>query len=387
MENTIKEKYNKVLNQLKLTYIDEAEEFINTRKYQSIRQEKYYKNVFYQYKDKTSFEIISIDKNNRIHTILSRTPRYLRSFLNIKYSLDISNSHPLLLNYYLIKKYEINENQLNYLYKIIDDYKINSFNKIYSYNNYVISPYDNENFYKSLKINIQKISKNANKIPTNVIEYMVKTSLGKFWEDFTTEFKGSGLLRDEVKTTLFKEVFYSKTTNTRYKGFAKAFKKKYKNVYDLINVYKPKEDTKLLSNMMMGLEAEIFHQILEKLYKKRGCNVLTIHDAIVMLDTKGTEKYQPDEIEKVMKQVYHKYNLNPSISIEYFTPDKWKKEIEELQLNQPYIDAYIEELRNYASNPNDENYKSAKGILKWIEDGEVEIIVENGVLVFHTISK
>jgi hypothetical protein len=375
-----------VLSQLKLVDKEEANEYVNTRSYQSKKQELYYKNILNEYidKDRGSFKIINIDKNNRIYSILTKTPKYLKQFINLKYSLDISNSHPLLFNYYLFLKYNLNYNQFNFLNELIFNIKISIKSNLNNADTPPI-PYDNDIFRKQLKNKVFKNDKTAKRIPIDVLEYIVKTSMGRFWDDFAVEFQSSGLLRGEVKTTLFREVFYSKTINTRHKRFAKAFKAQYPNVYKLINEYKPKEDRKLLSNMMMGLESEIFHKILERLYRKRGCNVLTIHDAIVMLDTKGTEKYQPDDIEQIMKQVYAEYNLNPSISIEYYSPNLWREEIEERKRNQPRIDAFIEEYRGYAADSNHKHHETAKYFIKRIDEGGYEMVIENGRMKIHRI--
>ena len=142
---------------------------------------------------------------------------------------------------------------------------------------------------------------------------------------------------------MFAEVFYSKTTETWFKELAKEFIAKYPNVYVHIEQWKnpmhiPYAKEMLirhnkvievsnaycftdfdaeaaLSNMMMSLESSIFREILQSLFRKRICCV-HIHDAIVVPDTKGTEKVEPQQIIDVMKEVYEKYGLCPTFKVE-----------------------------------------------------------------------
>lgn len=104
---------------------------------------------------------------------------------------------------------------------------------------------------------------------------------GAFWDDFIDLDEFKRLLRSDIKVTLFREVFYSKTLTTKGKDFAKVFKKKYPSIYKLIKENK-KNDRTYLANEMMKIESSLFRNILAKLYAKRF-KVLTIHDAIVIL--------------------------------------------------------------------------------------------------------
>lgn len=60
--------------------------------------------------------IYNIDEQGRIYHFLTSLPRELRGYYNIRFELDIANSHPLLLNYYLINIYHINSNLLLFMY-------------------------------------------------------------------------------------------------------------------------------------------------------------------------------------------------------------------------------------------------------------------------------
>ena len=51
--------------------------------------------------------IISIDYNNRIYQVLTSMKRELKQYLNIKFSIDCKNSHPLLFNYFIFNSKNI----------------------------------------------------------------------------------------------------------------------------------------------------------------------------------------------------------------------------------------------------------------------------------------
>lgn len=89
----------------------------------------------------------------------------------------------------------------------------------------------------------------------------------------------------------------------------------------------------------MALESEIFHKILTNLYKKRGCDALSIHNAIVILDTDKTNQYTEDEIEKVIMKAYESYNLFPTCSIDYYNPNN---QIIHTNVNKPHTSDLIE---------------------------------------------
>lgn len=351
--------YNRILKNLKLKYPDEATKYIESRLYINGYQQKYYEDILDKYiqQDDDDFRISSIDDNKRIYSILSSTPKPFKDFLNIKFSIDIKNSHPLLFNKFIYDEYE-------FINKDIIDYILNTYQ------------------YVGSSIHINKINKyiancknaKTDKLPKDVIKYIYSTSKGLFWEDFTELFKSDGLQRNDVKVTLFREVFYSKTKTTLHKKFAKAFKKVYPTVYKIINKHKPNDNRTKLSHEMMALESEIFHKILTNLYKKRGCDALSIHDAIVILDTDKTNQYTEDEIEKVMMKVYEGYNLFPTCSIDYYDPNKQMVHADE---NKPHISDLIEFKDNLMLSED----KDDKELLRLINEGEVELSYIDGNIV------
>lgn len=359
------ENYNRVLKNLKLQYPQEAKDYLNSRIYINDYQKIYYQTNIQNYIDKeiNNFKIINVDDNKRIYSILTNTPRELKHFLNIKFSVDISNSHPLLINHFIYNKYKfINKDIINY---IINNYQYGK----------EIDPISLINKY----IKNTKSAKNEI-LPKDIIKYIYMTSAGRFWDDFVEIFKLEGIQRQDIKQTLFKEVFYSntvKTKNKKYtKRFAQVFKKIYPNVFKIINQEKPKDNRAKLSHAMMTLESEIFYKILAKLYKKRGCDVINIHDAIIVLNTDKVNQYEPQDIEKVILSEYKEYNLFPTCSVEFYDPNKWKSQVDINKANERQINDYINTLI-LSKDKNDMQ------LLKDINESNVEVSVIDGSITLE----
>ena len=172
--------------------------------------------------------------------------------------------------------------------------------------------------------NINCSISNLQNIPPDVRQYISQTSQGLMWEELLDACESQGLQADsrgELKTQMFAEVFYSKTKIIAYKEFGKVFKTIYPNVYKIINKLKPNGEETMLSHLIMKIESELFHQILERIYKNTKYDAINIHDAIVLLDTPNNENCNADEIETIMKDIYNTYNLFPSFSIDIYNPD------------------------------------------------------------------
>lgn len=324
--------YNKCLSKVKLTDNNNAIHFINDKidniKNRNISDDEkdynisHYDRLLKQFLYCTgdNYVRLSIDKNNRIYHILTNANREFRKFVNIKFMIDICNSHPLLFNKFLLEYYNIN----NDIYNIIN-------NIIYNKDTHSFHYYDFR--HKSLKSLISKIirqSKFANMdLHKDVIHYLTLTSKGKLWYYLLDKCKEEGLDiidgviidKYQLKEMMFAQVFYANIHELSFtiatgekviKHYARLFKKLFPNVFKVINHNKPKGNEKEFSNNLMKLEAEIFYQILEKLYKKRGLDCISIHDAIVVLNT-SDKKYNKEDIEKVMLKVYHSYSLYPSL--------------------------------------------------------------------------
>lgn len=230
-------KYNESLLCFDLTKKDDAIKYINIRTFDSQHSYHHYLSRIEDF-DKKELKIVSIDNNNRIYHYFTNLPKTLKPYFNIKYQLDISNSHPLLFSLYLIRHYNIDNELLINLYNISID----------NFNNNKHICYHNVSKQLRNMLNIKEIG-----VPFDVLKYIYKTSKGVFWDDFTTMFKD--LNRGEVKAALFKEVFYSYSTTTKNKNYAKSFVKEYPHVWSVIRNMKKGDK---LPNLMMTLDSRLF---------------------------------------------------------------------------------------------------------------------------------
>lgn len=261
-----------------LVYIDEVIKDKQTHSYQ------YHRSCIDDF-DESDIRIYKIDEQGRIYHQLTSLPRSLREYFNIKYELDISNSHPLLLNHYLIKYYSIPLD-------IVREAK-------------AIYHYDVEKLTEQLKTN--KLD-----VPCDVLEYIIKAQRGSFYDDFIGEF--GDMERSEVKKRVFAQVFYSHITDRYVSKFCKAFVDKYPNVWKVIQGLKKVTDDKL-PHMMMRAESMLFHLILEKCWD-RGYKVVNLHDALVVFDVEANEHVTVDELTIIIEQVYHRFGLFPTVKNE-----------------------------------------------------------------------
>ena len=313
-----------------------------------------------EYKKK-DFKILSVDRNLRIYTLLTQSPRIFKNFTNIKFTCDIHNSHPLLFNKIIIDKYNIDNNILHILYNNIN----NIDNSLYSVGKQL----------RKLLINSNIQECKIENIPNDIWEYIYKTSKGVFWDDFTDLNEFKRLLRSDIKVTLFREVCYSKTLTKKGKDFAKVFKKKYPSVYKLIKESK-KNDRTFLANQMMKIESSLFRNILAKLYAKRF-KVLTIHDAIVVLDVKANAQCTPELVKSIIEKEYQLIDLLPDVSTDYYTVDNVTNTLQQEEQDTKQINELIESFRVIANDETHPRYQSSKEIIEELEKGTAEIYINH----------
>lgn len=371
MGDKLYDNFTKSLKILKLSHREEAEDYRNRHHFITPKSKEYFTYILNEY-NKGNFNILSVDSNLRIYSILTQSPRIFKNFLNIKFSIDIHNSHPLLFNKLIIERYNINDNILHILYNNLS----NIDNSYYSVGKQV---------YKLLINNEIKKEEIAN-VPNDIWEYIYKTSKGIFWDDFTELDEFKKLLRSDIKVTLFREVFYSKTLTTKGKDFAKVFKKKYPSVYKLVKESK-RDDRTFLANQMMRIESDIFRSILTKLYAKRF-KVLTIHDAIVVLDTKANDQCTPELIHSIIEKEYLRINLCPNVSVDYYSTENVIKELRQEEQDMKEINELIDSFKAIAKNESHPRCQTCKDILKELEDGTSEIYINHATneFVWHNIS-
>jgi hypothetical protein len=239
--------------------------------------------------------------------------------------------------------------------------------------------------YKLLIDNEIKKEKIAN-IPNDIWEYIYKTSKGIFWDDFTELDEFKKLLRSDIKVTLFREVFYSKTLTTKGKDFAKVFKKKYPSVYKLVKESK-RDDRTFLANQMMRIESNIFRSILTKLYAKRF-KVLTIHDAVVVLDTKANDQCTPELMHSIIEKEYLRIGLFPNTSVDYYSLENVARELRQEEQDMKEINELIDSFKAIAKDESHSRCQTCRDILKELEDGTSEIYINHATneFVWHNIS-
>lgn len=235
--------------------------------------------------DENEIRIYKIDGQGRIYHALTSLPRTLREFFNIKIELDISNSHPLLLNHYILKYYNI------------------PFNLIREANTQY--HYDVECTCKSLKDNNIDVS-------IDVVEYILNTQRGTFYDDFVTTF--GDIERSEVKKKVFSQVFYSHITDRFVSTFCKAFIDRYPSVWKVIRSMKLRTDDTLPLTMMRA-ESMLFRRILKKCWD-RGYRVVNLHDALVVFDVEANEGVTIAELTAIIEDVYHRFGLYPTVKAE-----------------------------------------------------------------------
>ena len=360
MGNELYDNFIKSLNLLHLTHETEAKDYLNRHKFMSAKSKEYFSYILEEYKKK-DFKILSVDRNLRIYSILTQSPRIFKNYTNIKFTCDIHNSHPLLFNKIIIDKHNIDNNILHILYNNIN----NIDNSLYSVGKQL----------RKLLINNNIQECKIENVPNDIWEYIYKTSKGVFWDDFTDLNEFKRLLRSDIKVTLFREVFYSKTLTTKGKDFAKVFKKKYPSVYKLIKESK-KNDRTFLANQMMRIESDIFRSILTKLYAKKF-RVLTIHDAVIVLDVKANTKCNPKLVQSIIGKEYQRIGLFPNSSVDYYSTENVAKELQQEEQDLKLINELIENFRVIANDEAHPKYQSSKEIIEELEKGTAEIYINH----------
>ena len=96
------DQYTKSLKELKIAKKDEALQYIESLNMGNTHRHHYYISRIEKFEEE-ELEISKIDDDGRIYHYLTNFPKNLKKFLNIKYQLDIANSHPLLFSLFLIK--------------------------------------------------------------------------------------------------------------------------------------------------------------------------------------------------------------------------------------------------------------------------------------------
>lgn len=245
--------------------------------------------------DKNKTKIQSIDKQNRIYHCLTSLPKALKPLFNIKYQIDIANSHPLLICYLLIEKYNIGSNILSNIYNIRNNEEGVGGN-IHYITDELCKILDNNNI----------------SVPLDILLYIYICSIGRLWDFFTEMF--DSYTRDEVKTKVFREILYPARDFTEHTAFGKRFIELFPNVYEAIKEQKQHTQLPLY---MMRLESKIMRAILTRCYEQ-GLKVISIHDALIILDVPENNDVNLATIKSYIDGVYSQYLLKPTVHNDEF---------------------------------------------------------------------
>jgi hypothetical protein len=304
--------YTSSLKQIKLKDVNGANDFINNNQdLTPYAREKCHWFVG-SYLDGSITKRVSIDKDIRIYTLLSYTPKYLKRYLTIKYQLDICNSHPLLYSYFIIQKYSIPNNLI-----------LSISNLKYPSNPISYYQYDIKNFNTLLENN--EISfEEINGLRIDHLFYIFLTFHGLFWEAIMQQDEFKEIPRHIIKKEMFKEVFYSKSLGHYKRTYAERFQELFPNVYGMI-LERRKESKNQgrihLAHDMMSLESEIIQRILKRIYAL-GFQAVNIHDAIVIPDSKRNVTLKPEIIQGLIEEEYREYGLMASTKMDVFKTEK-----------------------------------------------------------------
>lgn len=364
--------YQKNLNKIKLSKFNYSR-FINQLP-NSQRSKITYHEVVNKLENK--LYNLSEDERDRVYNTLTRTPKLLKNFINIKFQLDVKNSHPLLFSYFLIKQYNI-------INKVINDISTIPYSNIILYHN------GGTNLCKYLETSSQKFIKD-NKIPDDIILYVYLTSTGRFWDHFQTLSEFSNIPRYLIKVKLFEEVFYSNKLTSWQRDFAKAFQNIYPTVYSTILQFRKevKESSgEHLAHKMTRLESEIFRKVLQQTWDM-SMETVNIHDALIMIDTQKNRDITEAQVDNIIKSVYREYGLLVTTSTDYFSIKQAEEQLQILKNNKDEYQKFIYELKDkIVENENDENTQNYYfKIWEGIENGAIDVKIEDGkpYVLFNT---
>ena len=279
---------------------------------------------YYQYVKQSLDEpvkrITRIDSSGRIYHCLTNLKRDLKPYLNIDFAIDCKNSHPLMLTNFIYSYHKIPTSirkGISYLIKSSSSSQLSSLPSIISHN---------VEQYRSNKLGNNHIDNSV--LSKDEIVYIHKTSNGLFWDEINAAHPD--MERSAIKEALFQAVFYTKEKDLcKWNGFAKDFKKSYPHVNGLIASWKDDANIKAikqymdehnlsyddwrcsLSIAMMAFEAEVFIEILKRLYA-HGWKAVHIHDCIVIPKDGSTKHPTQQQVVEIMKEVFGEYGLCPT---------------------------------------------------------------------------
>lgn len=306
--------YNKSLN---LVHIKDKEGYnkaVASLISNSPKDEGQYKS----YKDRLEKkEAITMDGTaHRIYHTVAEMKSELRRYLNLAYSIDCSNCHPVLLLEPIFNAYDIKPEESYHICKFVSLLNLERIKEELKYNkydfysalrkidlkevekyvaNYIIEPfwtvstvnniaeyvaqvvydtythnnitnniyikplcslsiYDDKNKIKELR-NSLLFLRHFSEFPRDLVDYIRVVCTGQIWDYFAREFN---LSRGEVKDAMFNEVYYGKSQAIRHKQeYAEKFRKMFPKVMNYILEWRKPQNRKKVFNLLWS--KHVFH--------------------------------------------------------------------------------------------------------------------------------
>ena len=215
-------------------------------------------------------------------------------------------------------------------------------------------------------------------IPLDVIRYIYLVSVGKFWDEILPDLNEPtngityNIIRQDVKVIMFAQVFYGKQLTSRGQEYAKIFKEEFPKVYSIILSFKrglDKNERTVLTHKLMALESRLFREILRRLYELNYA-VISIHDAVVVLDVKENNDCTPTVVKEVIEKVYNELGLIPDCSVDYYGKEEMELFLEKEKFLREKGDELISKLRVLV-----EEDKEIQQLISDYDNGKSEIIL------------
>ena len=215
-------------------------------------------------------------------------------------------------------------------------------------------------------------------IPIDVLKYLYLVCSGKFWNVVIPQLKEEkttntyNIIRQDVKVIMFAQVFYGKSLTSRGKKYAKIFAQQFPNVYTVVLSFKrrlERDKRTVLTHKLMSLESQLFREALKRLFEK-GYKVVSIHDAIVVLNVIENDNLTPEIVKEVLCDVYSEVGLVPDCSTDFYGEEEMENFIEKEKFLREKGDEYLAELSQLA-----EDDKDIKALVEDYDNGKSEIIL------------
>lgn len=349
--------YCKNLSYLKIDKEYELQEWLNNLQNteESSRHNEYINMVIRNLGVTSKKKRVSEDDNLRTYSILSNMPKELKQFLNRKFEVDISNSHPLLFNkilndlmYFAEYQYDTNKSEQ---YK--EDERRGCLQPLLSPSP-ILPAVEVFGF-------VRKLQKD-NKLQKELAKYKELTENGFFWDYMLKKYPDVN--RKQIKADLFAGVFYRKSlilkdyskiiipdntpkqeceSDEEYAErmavrqslieernrckYAADFRKEFPCIWRLITFIRKHNGIGLttvernkprtwLANALMALESRIIREVLQRLWNE-GYKVLNIHDSIFVLDVPANQDLTAEHVKETLLNTLSIYGLKGEVKIEY----------------------------------------------------------------------